>query len=1106
MKKKFKPLGIGTSYSLKKTGRIMRCMLILLFASTLNLIASESFSQSAKISIAKKSGSLESVMEEIEKQSEYVFLFSKEVIDINVPIEINVKDENVEDVLDELFQSGDIEYRIIENKIILSTKSASRYIQQDQKVTVTGKVTDNKGEPIPGVNVFEKDNMVNGVITGIDGSYTITLADPESVLSFSFIGFIGQDINVASRSSINITLSEEFTQVDEVVVVGYGTQRKEALTSSVSTVGRKRIEAVTVTSVEKALQGNTAGVLVTNAVGQPGSFASVTIRGVGSINASSSPLYVVDGIPVISGSATNFSTSSNFLSSLNPSDIESMTVMKDAAATAIYGARASSGVVLITTKQGKDGKTKINFNMELGFSDITQTNVRMTNSDELLELQRESVENARKKFGADEYDWTDPNGDYFLPDELANSSTDWYDEVTQLGKYESYNMSVNGGNEKTKFFVSGSWFDQEGTIITTGFQRFSARLNLEHKVNDWITFGINTTVSATDQKYSSDGYAYENPMYAAFNIVPYVGPYNEDGTYNWDLMGSVGNYNPVANLNLHKRSSDVNSLMNTSFLQIQILPELSFKTTLGVDYKDVRDHMYITPQTLYGQELDGGVTEKVKSFYNWTSSNILTYNKIFADKHSLDVLGGYELNSYKSDYVYASGGGANDDIPNLSGVSKNQSVGGNANDYSGISMFTRVNYSYNGRYYASGSLRRDGSSRFGPNNRWALFGSASVGWAISREEFFNVSFINNLKLRASYGTTGNSSIGYYASYGLYGSTIYNGNGGLRPSQIANPDLQWESAETTNLALDFGFFNRINGSVEYFWRKSTDMLIDEELSLTTGQSGILRNLGSMMNQGLEFQVSTENIKGEFSWITDFNISFPKSEFLDLGGMDYVPNGGLQRRVVGGSWSDWYMADYAGVDPGTGLAMYYDENGNVTHDSGKANTRICGSPEPDFYGGLTNTFLYKGIELDFLFQFNYGNEVMFNERSSTEHDGARVFNTNVNDNQLDRWQQPGDITDVPMPIYNNDTNSNLWNSDRYLEDGSFLRLKSISLSYNLPKKWLDKVHVQNLKVFTKGTNLWTLSSVNGFDPEVNSAGYASFNYPVSRTIVFGVNVAL
>ncbi|MBI9062423.1 MAG: TonB-dependent receptor [Marinilabiliaceae bacterium] len=1084
----------------------MRCILIFLFASTLNLIAADSFSQKAKISLASKSASLESVMGQIEKQSDYVFLFSKEVIDINAPIEISAKNQNVEDVLDKIFQSGNIEYRIIENKIILSTKATNRYVQQDQKLTVTGKVTDDKGEPIPGVNVFEKSNPTNGVITGIDGGYSIKISDEDAILSYSYIGFNAQEIQVAGRRDINITLVEEALEVDEVVVVGYGTQRKEALTSSVSTVSNKKIEAVTVTSVEKALQGNTAGVLVTNAVGQPGGFASVTIRGVGSINASSSPLYVVDGVPVISGSATGFSTSSNFLSSLNPADIETMTVMKDAAATAIYGARASNGVVLITTKQGKKGKAKINFNMELGFSDMTQADVRMTNSDELLELQRESVENAREYFGSDEYDWTDPNGDYYLPDELANSSTDWFDEVTQLGKFESYNMSVNGGNEKTKFFVSGSWFDQEGTIISTGFQRFSARLNLEHKLNDWLSFGVNTTVSATDQDYSTDGYTYENPIYAASNIVPYVGPYNEDGSFNWDLMGSVGNYNPVANLNLHNRNSDVNSLMNTSFLKIQILSGLSFKTTLGIDYKDVRDHEYITPQTLYGQELDGGVTEKVKEYYNWTSSNILTYNKIFADVHSLDVLGGYEVNSYKSDYVYATGGGANDDIPNLSGVSKNQSVGGNANDYSGISMFARANYSYNGRYYLSGSLRRDGSSRFGPNNKWALFGSASLGWAISREEFFNVSFINNLKLRASYGTTGNSSIGYYSYYGLYGSSIYNANGGLRPSQIANPDLQWESAETTNLALDFGFFNRINGTVEYFWRKSTDMLIDEELSLTTGQSSILRNLGSMMNQGLEFQVSTQNIKGEFSWITDFNISFPKSEFLDLGGMDYIPNGGLQRRVVGGSWSDWYMADYAGVDPGTGLAMYYDVNGNITHDSNEVNKRICGSPEPDFYGGLTNTLLYKGIELDFMFQFNYGNEVMFNERSSTEHDGARVFNANVNDNQLDRWQQPGDITSVPMPIYNNDTNSNLWNSDRYLEDGSYLRLKSVSLSYNLPKKWLDKVRVGNLKVFTKGTNLWTLSSVNGFDPEVNSAGYASFNYPVSRTIVFGVNVVL
>lgn len=1108
MKKNLKPIGAWDSYALKKTGRIMRCILILLFASTLNLMATVSFSQKTKISLARKAASLESVMEEIEKQSDYVFLFSKEVIDINRSVEINARDLAVEEVLSELFQSGNIEYRIIDNKIILSARSKVSVVQQEQQIKVTGQVTDNKGEPLPGVNVFEKTNSTNGVITGVDGSYTITLSGPEAILTFSFIGFVSQEVNVAGRQQINITLLEEYMDIDEVVVVGYGTQRKEALTSAVSKVGTDKIESVSVTSVEKALQGNAAGVVVTTPVGQPGSFASVQIRGLGSISASNQPLYVVDGVPVITGQSSSWapSNASNFLSSLNPSDIESMTVMKDAAATAIYGSRASNGVVIITTKRGKEGKTNINFNMEAGISDVTNTSIRMVNSKELLELQRESVDNARDYFGMAEYDWTDPNGDYYLPDELANNNTNWWDEVTQQGRYQSYDISLNGGNEKTKFFASASWFDQEGTIIGTGFDRFSGRINLEHQINDRISLGINTSASTSHQEYTIAGWAWENPVAASFWIVPYVSPYNADGSYNWDLMGSNGNYNPVANNNLNERGNKTISFMNTSYLKIDILKDLYFKTTLGVDWKNVRERQYISPQTLYGQELDGGVYGQEDKYYNWTSSNTLNYNKILKERHSLGAMVGYEVNAFKNNWLYAGGGGANDDIPYLDAVSKNQEVGESIVENSSISMFGRLDYSFDSRYYLSASMRRDGSSKFGTNNKWANFGSVSLAWTVTQEEFFNVPFIDLLKLRASYGTTGNSSIGNYASKGLYQTVIYAKSGGLLPKQIEQPDLRWESAATMNVGVDFGFFNRISGSAEYFWRTTYDLLLEDELSYTSGQGSVTRNMGEMLHKGLELQLSTQNVKGDFAWNTDFNISLPTSEVKDLGGPDFVSNGSYQRRRVGHSFSEWYMYDYAGVDPGNGLAMWYDERGNITYNQVDARRVYCGSPEPELYGGLTNTLEYKGVSLSFMFYFLYGNEVMYSERIYTEHDGSGTLSDPVNSNQLDRWQKPGDITDVPKPIYDNATNSNTWVSNRWLEDGSYLRLKNVTLSYSLPKRWLDKVRISNLKVFAKGTNLWTLSNVSALDPEIGAYGYSYNAYPNPRTIVLGVNVGL
>lgn len=977
-----------------------------------------------------------------------------------------------------------------------------------QSLTIHGTVTEKAtGEPLPGVGIQVKGTGT-GTTTDIKGYYTIS-AQKGQVLLFSFVGMKTREVKVEGSSPIDIKLEAENQALDEVVVVGYGVQRKEALTGAMTTVKSEKLATVTVSSIDKALQGNAAGVIATSASGTPGSFATIQIRGAGSVNAGTSPLYVVDGVPIMSGSTSGWASSSNALASLNPADIESLTILKDAAATAIYGSQAANGVVLITTKKGKQGKTRISANIERGFSTPTNTRFGLCSSSELLILQREAVDNARDYFKSDAYDWTDPDGAYYLPDELANTNTDWWDVVTRNALYQSYDVSASGGNEKTRFFASVSYMKQDGIVIGTDFSRFSARLNLDHEINKHFSFNISLSGSNASQNYSLTNWAYQNPIFAAYSLLPYDSPYNEDGSWRETFTRNAnGNYNPLNYMNECELGQKTKSLISTSYLQYQIVPWLTFRTTFGMDYKMTRERTRYGDKSNTGMSEDSPISVQDLQYYRWTSSNVLTFSKVFAEKHNVEALLGYEATAYKSDYLYASGSGSNDDIPYLKAASANFDVDEGLSEYASISMFGRVNYSYDSRYYMAASFRRDGSSRFGDNNKWANFWSVSGAWKLSGESFMKADYLDMLKLRLSYGTTGNSSIGDYASKGLYSSTKYAGLGGLLPSQLANPTLSWEESATTNLAVDFGFLNRISGTVEYFWKKTSDLLLSEQLSYTTGFSSILRNTGSIMNRGLEFQVSGQIFKdGNFKWTSDLNMTFPSSEILSLGGVEERFEGNYQkRRVHGKAFTEWYMADYAGVNPADGMPMWYDENGGLTSDYGKARYSYLGTPEPDFYGGFTNTFSWKGITLSCMFYFNYGNTVKFNDYYYLEGDGADGLGMNLSRRQLQRWQKPGDITEVPKPILGNPTKSRDWYNSRWLEDGSYIRLKNVTLSYDFPKHLIGKIGIDNLQIYFKGTNLWTHSNVWSLDPEVGVYGSSSNVYPNSRSFVFGLNIGL
>lgn len=971
------------------------------------------------------------------------------------------------------------------------------------KGTVVEKST---GEALPGVSILIKGSGT-GVATDVEGRYTLTVKKGD-VLIFSFMGMKTQEVTVDDRPVIDVQMEAVNRSLDEVVVVAYGVQRKEALTGAMTHVKGEKLEAATVSSLDKALQGNAAGVIATTADGTPGSFATIQIRGAGSINAGTAPLYVVDGVPVMSGKASDWSTSSNILATLNPADIESMSILKDAAATSIYGSQAANGVVLITTKQGRSGKTRINATVERGFYSPTNSTFELCSSEELLMLQREAVANARDYFNNPAYDWADPNGSYYRPDELAATNTDWWDVITRHGLHQLYDISLSGGNDKTRFFASASYMDQEGIVIGTDFSRFSARLNLEHKISKKFTFNTSLSGSTTDQNYVFDAWAYANPISAAYSLLPWESPYNEDGSINMNLT-SNGGYNPV-NFTKEKENNQKNlALLSTSYLNFQIFPFLNFRTTFGFDWKDTRDRRYSSEKSVDGMRDGCPIYTQDIRYYRWTSSNVLSFNKVFLEKHSADALFGYETMEYRSYYLSAEGAGANDDIPLLSAASKDFKASEGITDYASISLFGRMNYNYDSRYYFSASFRRDGSSRFGADNRWANFWSVGGAWKISGEPFMkDFGWMDLLKLRASYGTTGNSSIDAYASKGLYKNTTYGGEGGLVPSQKANPQLGWEQSATTNLAVDFGFLNRISGSVEYFWKKTSDLLLKKRLSYTSGLTSIMQNTGEVMNRGLEFQVSADIFRdSEFKWRSELNMTFPSSEVLDLGGESEIWEGNYQkRRVNGKSFTEWYMPHYAGVNPADGMAMWYDKDGGLTENYAEARYEYLGSPEPDFYGGFTNTFSWKGLSLSFMFYFTYGGTVKFNDRYYLEGDGADGFSMNLSREQLKRWQKPGDITSVPKPILGNPSKSRDWYTSRWLDDGSYIRLRNLTLAYDLPKPVLNYIGLEKLSVYFKGTNLWTHTNAVCLDPEVGIYGSSSNVYPNARSFVFGLNIGI
>jgi TonB-dependent starch-binding outer membrane protein SusC len=981
---------------------------------------------------------------------------------------------------------------------------------------ITGTVKDSKG-PIPGVSVTVKGKK-EGVITDEQGKFSIA-APGNAVLVFSSLGYNAKEEFTANRKIINVSLDEESQKLQEVevVAVGYGTMDRSKLTSSVSSIGSDQIENDVLPSVTQAIQGKAGGVQVTQKSGSPGGGLNIRVRGTTSINASSDPLYVVDGIPV--NSTTNFTGGSNFnfgggtqginiLSSINPSDVQSVEVLKDAASSSIYGARAANGVVLITTKKGQPGTSVFNFNMYEGFSEVPKERwYDFMNTEQYQDYMRDYY-----RFKLDANGNPSPVPEQILSNPGIN--TNWQDEMFRSAPTRNYELSASGGNEKTQYYTSVGYMKQGGVILNSNFSRLSARLNLDHQHSEKLRFStsINLTRAINDriQEENSKEGATKNGVVSPPNLPVY----NPDGSYALDQISS-SRENPIAMLQLPTNNSQTFRVLANASAEYRIIPELALKTSFGTDMSFIDETFFMPPIGLRSFASQGGIGARRNTRDQlWINETTLSFDKTFGD-HSLNALAGMSVQESRLEFVDAQRSNfPSNDIEYISSGGVITGANSYPEEWAIASGFTRVNYGYKGKYLFTANFRADGSSRFGPNNRWGYFPSFAAAWRASDETFIkNIKAINNLKLRASWGITGNQNIGNYASYSLYsGGSNYLGLPGFIPNILGDKNLKWETTKQLDIGLDLGLFsNRISLLADYYIKNTSDLLIGIPVLTQSGFLNRFTNFGEIQNKGFEFELTTQNLVGAFKWTTTLNMTFNRNKIVELpverilGGVGELNL--AQEGLPLGTFYGWKMI---GVNPQTGLIDYEDQNGNPTTPTNPDDRQIIGDPNPDFFGGITNNFRYKNFDLSIMGQFSYGNDI-FNYNLANGLEGYNASSNGFVD-WTRRWRNPGDITDMPRPSPG-DLNQGAI-SDRFVQNGSFFRIRNITLGYSFPDKMIEKLNISRLRVYATVQNAYVFTKYRGYDPEVSSShggantgliyGYDYGSYPQPRIFTAGVNL--
>jgi TonB-linked SusC/RagA family outer membrane protein len=966
-----------------------------------------------------------------------------------------------------------------------------------QGVQITGTITDaENGEALPGVSVVVKGTTI-GAVTDFEGNYSISVPDANTLLVFSFVGMESQTVVVGASTSIDIQLAVDAIKMDEVVVIGYGTSTREANTGAVTILDEDALKDVPELTFDKMLAGKAAGVQVTATSGQPGASSQIRIRGTSSLNAGNEPLYVVDGIPIMQGDQTYFTNTGNALAMINPNDIESITILKDAAAASVYGSRAANGVILITTKSGKQGKSTVNLRATYGVTSLANdNNYRTMNSQELLGFMQDASRNAG-------FDPLDPSaGTYYVPNSLLDGElTNWMDEVTRFGSIQEYELGVTGGNEKTSHYTSALYSNTEGVFYGVDYKKYQLRSNITHKISDKLSMGVRFNAFHSEANdVAMQSMYFVNPVFAGQMILPWTPPKNEDGTWNLDIPENA-NSNPRATAQYDDQFEIQNRMTGNVFLEWEPMIGLKFKTNNAVEFTDGEGRRYWSPEA----DFSGNATLQTSrtKYKQLTSSNTVSYNK-YINNHDISVLGGAEIisNGNNSYYIYSPDVDPAIPYPNT-GVSDSDQGDYGESKYNLASFFAIVDYNYASKYYFRASFRTDGSSRFGENNRWGNFYSFGASWNLHNEAFMeSVGSINLLKLRGSYGVNGNDRIGNYEHWGIYGPSQYNGVGGMIPTQPANPDLTWETNTSYNIGLDFGFMKRFSGTLEFYKRQTTDMLLDVPLSRTSGFTSLRQNIGILDNQGVEVMLNIDILTGSVQWDFGFNIAANRSKIVDLGDEDQIIASSIIYKV-GEPLYSYYLYQYSGVNPVNGLALWKNDDGELSENFSDATKKIMGSPEPKFIGGFNTNVSWEGISLSANFEFKTGNHVLLKENRYSNSDGFSWGNNQAITN-LDYWKQPGDIARNPKPIANNTTNSSTFHNPRWMMDGDYLRIKNVTLSYTLPADWTRKAKIESLRIYGSAVNLWTFHGVDFWDPERGIDGMGYGIYPISKSFVIGLDL--
>ena len=1102
--------------------RIMKITFTLFLLFTSGLFASEVNSQMARVNISVKNVNTRTVLNEIERQTDYLFIFSPEDINMERATSISAENQPVAQVLSSLFRETDISYAMEGYNIFLlkedeinAGKTGLTQLSQSDKITIRGLVIDESGEPVIGANVVEK-GTTNGVTTDMEGSFILNIVQ-NSIVQISYIGYIPQEVAVRNQSNITIVLIEDTKVLDEIVIIGYGSVRKSDLTGSVSSISSDKVTQVkSVSNIAQTLQGQMSGVMANQRSGQPGEAINIIIRGANSISGGNDPLYVVDGMLLESLS-----------SQLNPDDIQNIEILKDASATAIYGSRGANGVIMITTKRGSEGKPQVSYSGYFGGQTLRKK-LDLIDAHDFAILQNEVAANDGTALP-----WTDSAIN------ALGKGTDWQDEVYRTGAVQNHDISLKGGSTNTKYYTSFGYFSQDGIIRNSGFDRISFRVNFDQTITSKID--LSTSLSIQNSKYKQAVYTGADGgggiPFTTMVMPSTQGIYNEDGTYTRFTGVSWGETNPVGISKEVYNPTNSTRVIGNGRLNIEIIDGLTLRLSAGIDQENSRTDYY-APSTITLGQTSQGNGRAYKNYSNkitFLNENILSYNKTF-ENHTFDAMAGYTYQYYK--YENLNSGTATGFI---SDIYQNNNIGAaeikaqpssGFNDNTLVSYLGRINYNYLNKYYITLTGRYDGSSKFGENNKYAFFPSGALAWRVSEEEFIqDVDAISNLKLRLSYGTSGNQAISSYQTLSRLNNVnlFFDGknNTGFVQQSLENKDLKWESTSQFDIGFDLNFLNdRIQLTADYYYKKTTDLLLPVRLPPSSGFSSVIRNVGSIGNRGWEAQISTLNFDKDFKWNTVLTLSQNKTEVLDLGNdvdgnpityLESGTGGNWFPIIVGESMRQLYGQTVVGVyqtddeaiqngEPTKKAGDYkfknFDGQGNVD-DSDK---RIISHLEPKLIFGLNNTFAYKNIDLSILLVGTYGNDIA-NE--------FRKYNLTVNGNWTptqeafdNRWRGQGTSNKIDKPSANSASSIRDYANTLWVEDGSYIRVRDITLGYTFPKNMLKPI--SSLYVYISGQNLFTFTNYSGYDPEAvfnsNTAinGWDRGVYPSTKSVIGGIKV--